>query len=540
MADRQRKTEYLLTALPVLVILAYFAVFCLIDFRGFPRIATADMYEDTLAARLMWEGKTLFPQNYLFGNQLYVVATPVLSALFYGLTGSMNLAMALATVCMSLFLILSMGWMLRPFVRQASVRAGALLAFLAVFYGQNAVSREDGQQLFFALCSFYACYLICFFLVLGDYARARENAGRRVPALVLSLLLCFSTGIQSLRQTCVLILPLLLFEGLGVLRRLLRKKPLFPEKRRAASVRVLLYTAANLAGAALSRLLPVHRHTIYTGASVFSGASVGEKLSDLHKALSAVTGLDYTRDGPFRLFCLLMFLLLTGMVLLAALLLLRKASARGSAPAVFWLLAVFGCLAVVAASFLTSVRLRPIYLFLYYILPALSYVLIMAQAGPKQRNALTAVLCLMAAANLYFSYRDDLRLSLDDTPTPVQQISDWAVKEGYQLVYGSHSNAAPYVALQSDGALTAGCWEDEVIFKVSPYINIRDIYYWSDAGRAVFVFLPAELESMRVETEANGTKMTFRGRYGDLSVYTASKQLLYPLTGTMDIRPEYN
>ncbi len=209
MPNNKRKTEYILTALIALVILGYLCVYTVIDFHGFARLCTSDMYEDTLVARLMWEQKTLFPANYLFGNQFYIVATPVLSALFYGLTGSMNRAMAWATLVMSAFLLLSMDWMLRAHERRPMVRAAALLTFLASIFGPYTVFREDGQQLFFAMCSFYACYLICFFTVLGDYARARESEALRLPALLLSLFLCFCTGMQSLRQTCVLILPLL-------------------------------------------------------------------------------------------------------------------------------------------------------------------------------------------------------------------------------------------------------------------------------------------------------------------------------------------
>ena len=50
MQNRQRKTEYVLTALIALVILGYLAVYTVIDFRGFARLCTSDMYEDTLVA----------------------------------------------------------------------------------------------------------------------------------------------------------------------------------------------------------------------------------------------------------------------------------------------------------------------------------------------------------------------------------------------------------------------------------------------------------------------------------------------------------
>ncbi len=539
MPENQRKTEYLWTLAAALVILGYLAVFTVIDFRGFARLATSDMYEDTLVARLMWEEGTLFPKSYLFGNQFYIAATPVLSALFYGLTGSMNRAMAWATLCMSILLLASMEWMLRPFVRRPSMRAAVLLCFPASIFGPHALMREDGQQLFFGMCSFYACYLICFFVVLGDYARAQKSEAPRLPALLLALLLCFCTGMQSLRQTCVLILPLLCYEGLHLLRGLWKREPVCPGGRRMRLWRVSAYTAANALGLLLIRILPVRRHEIYSGESLLSGAPLAEKLRDVHTAFAAVTGYDVTKSGEYRLFYILMFLATTLLVLSAVYLLLRgRRSAAGAGC--FWLVAVIGCLAVVAASFVTAVRLRPIYLFLWYALPALSLALIAERDLKRLRPVLLSLLCVLSAANLFFSYRDDLRAALSDEPVPAREIADWAVENGYEFVYGSHSRAAPAVAVWSDGALIAGCWQDEYLYKLSPHINIRNIYSLDDAPRAVFVFLETELPGMRAESAGNGTVMTPHGQYGDYYVYTASKQCLWPITETIDYVPEYN
>lgn len=542
MPDKKRKTEYILTALIALVILGYLCVYTVIDFRGFARLCTSDMYEDTLVARLMWEQKTLFPKNYLFGNQFYVAATPVLSALFYGLTGSMNRAMAWATLCMSAFLLLSMDWMLRAHAKRPVIRAAALLTFLASIFGPYTVFREDGQQLFFAMCSFYACYLICFFVVLGDYARARESEALRLPALLLSLFLCFCTGMQSLRQTCVLILPLLAYEALAALYRLWKKEPLYPKGKRMRLWRVLSYTGANVLGLAAIRLLPVKRHEIYSGASIFSGASLGAKLRDVHTALITVTGYEATREGDSRLFFILMFLTMTLLVLTGVYLFLRRRRGANGVGC-FWLVALIGCLAVIAASFVTSVRLRPIYLFLYYILPALSLVLIAEKAKPRFLARLIAALCILAAANLYFSYRDDLRIVFDEAPTPSEQIAEWALDNGCDLVYGSLSMSAPSVAVCADGKLIAGCWQDDFMFKVSPLINIRDVYHIDDYKRAVFVFLETEVPGMLAETGANGVEMTDHGQYGYYHIYTASQQCLWPVTELIDYAerfPEYN
>ena len=184
-SPKTSKTEYLLAGLLLLVLLAYLGLFGFLNFRGFARLALADMYEDTLCARLMWEAKSIFPKRFLFGNQFYVIATPVLAALFYGLCGSMNTAMALATTVMSLLILLSMDWMLRPVLKKPWQRLAALLAFVGLLFGPGSARREDGTQLFFVMCSYYACYVICDFVVLGDYARARLSGGRRLPALLI-------------------------------------------------------------------------------------------------------------------------------------------------------------------------------------------------------------------------------------------------------------------------------------------------------------------------------------------------------------------
>ena len=305
---------------------------------------------------------------------------------------------------------------------------------------------------------------------------------------------------------------------------------------------MLGYTAANLAGLVFIRLLPVRRHEIYGGASIFSGASLSEKFRDLHTALITVTGYEATRNGKSRVFFILMFLALTLLVLCAVYLFLRK---RRGAKGVgcFWLVAALGCLAVIAASFFTSVQLRPIYLFLYYALPALSLALIAERARPKLLAGLAAFFCVLSAANLYFSYQDDLRIALSDELTPARQIADWAVENGYELVYGNQSMSAPDVAAYSDGKLVAGCWQDDFLFKISPHINIRDVYHIADYERAVFVFFEKEVPGMLAETSANGTEMTLRGQYDYYSVYTASQQCLWPVTELIDYAerfPEYN
>ena len=538
--EKQRKTEYLLTAWILLVLAAYLLLFAWVNFRGFARMALADMYEDTLAARLMWEARSLFPKRFLFGNQFYVIATPVFAALFYGLTGSMNTAMALATTLMSALTLLAMDWMLRPVLKKPWLRLAALLAFVGLLFGPGSIRREEGTQLFFVMCSYYACYVITGFVVMGDYVRARTSSARRLPALILAAFLCFCTGMQSLRQTCVTILPLLAFEACGALRRALRHAPLLPRERRPLLCRVGVYTAVNLLGVVFIKLLHPRQHTIYRGASVFHGSTLREELAETRRALSAVTGFDYAAGQYDPVFFSVMFAFCLLLILGAFWLVLRHRKEESGAGVCFWLLSVLACLAVIAASFFTSVSLRAIYLFPWYTLPALSFVILAGRLKPGQTKALTLALSVLAAANLYFSYSVDVRAVTDPTPTESEAVCQYAMEHGYRYIYGNANFTAPQIAVHSDGALIAGCWEEECIFKLSPHINIRDIYSLRDYKDALFVFLPFEIETALAETGENGAELTFCGEFGQYLVYTSSKQLLYPITETIDWNPEYN
>ena len=114
-AEPGGRKEWPWRAILLVLLGLYLLAFCIINFIGFGDFVSADMYSDSLLARYMWEQKSLFPEGWVFGNQYYVIATPVVAALFYGLTGSMNLAMILATTAMGLGLLISFWWMVRPF-----------------------------------------------------------------------------------------------------------------------------------------------------------------------------------------------------------------------------------------------------------------------------------------------------------------------------------------------------------------------------------------------------------------------------------------
>lgn len=526
------KQERTFSLIIILVLLAYFAVFAIVNFAGFAYFCNADMYEDTLIARLMWEQKTLFPENYIFGNQYYIIATPVFAALFYGLTGSMNTAMALATTLMSLLIVLSLGWMIKPYVKSRSIRLAVLLALTAAVYMPYILETDEGQ-LFFVMASYYACYLITFFFLAGDYVRARTDASLRPAALAVSLVLAFCTGMQSLRQTCVSILPILAVEFISALRRLLAHEKLWPRGRRMPLCRALGYTAANIGGVLMMKLLKVPNISIYSDTSVLDGTGLNGKLWRFLAAFRTVSGAECVKNNGG--FFVLMFVFFTALVIAAAVLLVRRAKNAPEGIGAYWWLSAMSLLAVVAASFLTTVKLRAIYLFIYYPLLALSAAVVLERAAPKLRRALLIALCVLSAGNIYFSYGDDLRGAFSEGKTTAEEICDYAVENGYELLYGNISYLTPSAAAYSDGKLTAGCWEDDVIFHAVPYLNAKDIYRRTDYSRALFVFYHGELDAAYTEAAGSGAVLTEVGRVGAYVLCTSSQQLMYPTTDIIEL-----
>ena len=515
-----------ISLLAALGLLAFLAVFAVLNFRYGQVFCDGDVYTDMALAREIWRQKTLFPSNWIFGNQYYVVATPVLAALFYGLTGSMNLSMSLATTAMGLLVLLSLAWMLRPFVRRRSHRLLSLLMLCAAAMGTRLLLEPEGQ-LFFVMASYYACYLITLFLVFGDYVRAMQTPEKARPlALSLTLLLCFATGMHSLRQTAVMVLPLLALELLALLLRLARREPAFPHARRGAMLRCLCYTIANLLGNALIRLMHIPAHSIY-GSVASASDSLYERLHNLWAAWRGISGLDAACFGEARLFFALFFLFQLLCVAYAALIVLRRLREGVDALARLWLLSLISLGGTFLTGLLIQIQMREIYLFVWYPLVTLSLLLALERGLPLRRwLALAAViLCL---GNLSASYGSTLRYAREEDAAlaPQRRFCADALEAGIEYVYGDWLFLPRYL-YPSDGALTGGFW-DGMPYLIRRSINRQDIYREEDNARALYLISPLLREYNLRCAEEQGAEFELFGEYGECLVFKSARQIMQP------------
>ena len=500
----------------LLSIAAFFAVFTVADLCYLPRLIDGDIYADMLLAREIWRQKALFPANWVYGNQYYTVATPVLAALFYGLTGSMNTAMALATAMMSALIVLSFCWMLRPFVRRSSTVPAALLTFLAAPMAYDMLQQPQGQ-LFFTLASYYACYLIVLCLVFGDYARSAllPEQGARPAALALALALSFLTGMQSLRQTLIMVFPILGVEALRLLRR---------RSRRATLLRALGYAVANAAGYLCMELLQVPTHSIY-GEVRLSGSGLGGRLLAVWHAVRAVTGLDAALFQPPMAFFLPFFLLSVALAVWGGIRLFRR---RRETPGL-WLLALLCALSlagVLAAGVAVEIHMREIYLFVWYLLLALLLAGLWEGLREKWLPAAVAALCLLSLGDLYCSYGSSLRMARERDPAPAVAFCEDAEAAGIRLVYGDWETI-PKLLVWSDGKITGGFW-DEPLFQIRGSINLLDIYAPEDNDHALYVIGPWGREETERYIREQGASFEVFGEYGPWIAYRIDRQLMHP------------
>lgn len=533
-----------LIGLTGLCIGAYLLICAIMNFCGFNLFCNTDMYADTLISRLMWEQKTLFPEGWIFSNQYYVVATPVLAALLYGVMGNVNTATILATEVMTALIFLSFFWMLWAYTKNLlPMLAGSLLLLSSIIAPDLPENRP--VQIFFLQASYYACYLITFFVVVGDYARAFQSTKPRPWAWGLSLFLSFALGIQSLRQTVAMVLPILAYEIFLALRRILQRKPLWSETTRGTLIRALGYAGANILGIlTIGWIDPLHC-SVYGSFQITPLGQIWGRIISLWPAFQVISGLAYTDS----LFCMVFSLILIAIVTAAAILWLVNIKKPEGPLEICWLVCLIGLVGTALSTVMTGINIRHIYLFQWYPLVALSAILLLRHLPQWGKRCLVLVICLLSMMNLTHGYTYGVEQTLLNSPThagkafrlvrdygyksfatvdqayaDAKQLCDWAMDNGYEYVYGDWYTA-PKIAVHSGGKLTAGYWWQDSMYVPNDHLTSQNFYDEEDNAKAIYVFTEQnEAQGLALAAE-KGVSMHKVGEFGNYTAYTSPVQL---------------
>lgn len=507
-------------------------VYAYINWKRFAISCDTDMYADVLLAKKMWEQKTLFPDGWVFGNQYYVAATPVVAALFYGLLGNTNRAMRCATECMTLLILISFLWMLFGMDNikgrtREKWRYGLTCCLLLLVLPISSGYHYGSGDFFYLQCSYYACYLISAFVIFGDYIRSFADAAPRYPAWIASLLLCFATGMQSIRETAVAILPVAAYEILLLLVHFGRRRKDRRRNHQMHLIRAISYFAANIAGIVVIRLLDIPHISIVGDYSLTKPQELLERLQNAWGVFCMYIRIPEILSAETHWFFRVFWLSAPLMVILAAICLFRDAENIKKDEMRIFLFCLLGVAGTIASGTFLDISLHTNYMFMWCPLVAVSGGILLKSLLPQLRVIFIGGVCILCMANLYYSTgMAGIFYRFTEETIFQRDLALWAVNEGYEYVYGAW-DTSPRVAVYTDGSLEAGYWiGQDKIYEPSGYLNLQNIYGVEENEKAIYVFTNADEEEALRIAEERGVQMTKVADFGVYRAYTASEPLM--------------
>lgn len=528
------KREKIFSVVLTVLLLGFVGMVFYINFSINPEYYDGDIYNDINYAKEAWKAKSLFPKDWIFGNQTYVVATPVLAALFYGITGNGFTAMAIASCIMTVLTLLTYDWMTRTLFSYNERTAGFLFMIGFLLLKAHVATSQQGIQAFFTMASYYACYLINAFIVYGCYVRIRQGkfTGKHIIPAIIGVALSFGTGMQSLRQTAVMALPLVACEVLLIIIYSAK------DKRFAISYSTLfsaIVFIANIAGLVAMRFIEINQNSIYgTTAFVSSFKDFFRKLFLNMESVALTFGLD-ALELRVRLVASIPFLLiiLIGFILCVKDYIKNKCNEQGRFVLVMFL--TLGCVSVFAAGVLTDVVNRALYYFMIYPLLAVcvSYIIVKFE---KKRDILFSVVAVFTAGMIIFRTAgavEEIKAGKDKNST-AHQIANYMLDNGYDTIYsvfglsGVMDGAENVVVASGDKIHIVQFKNVDSSKPMKPveYLCVKDGYKQWDNSKSLYLLRDHELPKVKKIAEKYDVTMAEKARFGDgLYLYSMSENI---------------
>ncbi len=498
------------------ILFLYFVYICILNLSLNPSFYCTDMYSDALYAVRAWESKSIFPDGWVFGNQFYVIATPVLASLIYGIVGNFALAMAIASILMTIGIILSFLWMTKPVFHHIEERLIGILGFVVLTASAgNAITARNGWQIFFTMCSYYACYVITAFVCFGNFLRRREELTKpRIAMLVIALVLSFGSGMQSLRQTAIMLPSMLVIEGIYQLISLMKSKKL--------EVKPLIITAslsiANLSGRLVMHFLNVPQKEIFSYSRVLSTSEIAAAVKgSLTNMASLLTGKD-----NYNIILLLVLIV----IIVAAIQLIRKKEERSISCSILIVLLLIGVLCIGILDTFTDMTVCNIHYFMIFPLVSVlfSYVYKYWDFGKIIIYVSLAVLVVFSLKNCVLP---EVKTALKADTDFSYEISDMLIEKGYTTIY-SGWNTCEDIAIASNGKITAGFWDGlNDVFRPVEYLCDPAVYE-TESDKCVYYLLNNNRDIALMLAAVRGAEMTLIAEYPErgIWIYEASENLM--------------
>ena len=321
---------------------------------------------------------------------------------------------------------------------------------------------------------------------------------------------------QSLRQTVIMSCPLM---GLVCLQLLADLRNQENWKRRSA-LSACLITASNILGLLYKETIAFQQTEIFgqmglaEPGQMLSG--VGESLGTMVELLSCETAEAAVMRIGFLLFC--------GIGAAELLFRLRGTERRKSLQLAALLM--LSLLAIMAIDIATTLKVRNIYYFLFYLF--LAFLGTCVFRGRKRIGRWICMLLLTVTLIVpgMLALKDVCMQAYFARYDPIHVVSDYLIEEGYDTVYAPW-NLGEDIGIASDFRIDVGFWDAKIFVPVT-YLCDPEIYE-ADSSRCVYamygsVSLPLAEEALAQKNQQWNLLRAFPEL--DIYLYTAPHNLM--------------
>ncbi len=412
------------------------------------------------------------------------------------------------------------------------------------------------------------------------------NYGVKHPGIfvyIIAIIFTIATGMQSLRQTAIMILPLACVEGIRFFYKVFGKS--YTKKDWAITWKMATLAITNIIAYLMVAVVIKPSHCVlYGGTGIRSISTWGQGFVKSAGNLAKITGIqsiwgakNYKQNIVLGLISVIVICVVIYAVVSAIVTVIKtaigkasdnvndssvtvshpkKATERQIQPIHILIILFFlGILSIGAMGTLMDIKIRDIYFFMWYPLVAtsLTYLLIgktnikantdnQSQGGTiinqdnsaelsNQKNPIDAlykyaelsIVILMSVAFI-ISYGSSALNALNTTKTQDQLTCQFLDENNIHYLYG-HWNTVPEIVVYSDGSITPGGWYT-TIYDPIDYLNPKGIYDDNCNKTAAYLILPEEKsEALKI---AKDRGITLNQIYSTpaYTIYTSDGQLM--------------
>lgn len=473
-----------------LLLFVYFTVFMYLNMVKYAQHVDSDIAAEALLAREIWVEKTLTPDTWIASTERYVFGMPAVAALFYGLTGSMQMAVGCACVLIGGILSVSFYCFLRKMElsRQASVVSLLALCALPI----NGLLNEGQmvpyiQSLLFLFADYYALHSILLFSSIIFYLCLKEKQrGCFRDGIIWLFLFGVATLVSFGGQRCLqmIILPLMLAEVICLFVESKHFTEKLPRPRFLATGFVATLALAFLVS------------TLYKGQAdyIVYLQNPQEAMHRLFEIVPAAVLEGFGVAGNARLGTVdsLMQIMIWAFLALVGYGFIILCKDGGRIPSkqkqsLSLLVISFGVTAFVVV--MTSAAVAYNYFLVSWFIAVLMTG-IMVDYFRKEKSAfgeiILAAVCLFALLNLGYTYKD--AITTQDNLSDYEEVADFLIEEGIEYGYAEFWDAGR-ISLIRDGAVTMGH---------SYQIENPQMYWWLTSTKWYPPNLPEQMRTAYV------------------------------------------